>query len=66
MRLNVKDMGIEDRLADLELIIWGENLHAPLVERVLELPMDIYAGTIALSAQCNRLLIFEEQSQAPT
>lgn len=27
MRVNVKDMGIKDRLADLELIILGENLH---------------------------------------
>ena len=48
MRVNVKEMGIKDRLADLELIIWGENLHAPLAERVVELPMDIYGGTYAL------------------
>lgn len=45
VRVNVKDMGVPDRLADLELIIWGHNLHAPLIERVVELPMDIYGGT---------------------
>lgn len=44
VRVNVKEMGVRDRLADLELIIWGENLHAPLIERVVELPMDIYGG----------------------
>ncbi len=44
VRVNVKEMGIKDRLADLEAIIWGDNLHAPLIERLLELPMDIYAG----------------------
>ena len=48
MRVNVKEMGIKDRLADLELIIWGDNLHAPLAERVVELPMDVYGGTYAL------------------
>lgn len=44
VRVNVKEMGVRNRLADLELIIWGENLHAPLIERVVELPMDIYGG----------------------
>ena len=44
VRVNVKEMGIKDRLADLEAIIWGDNLHAPLIERLLELPMDIYTG----------------------
>jgi len=48
VRVNVKEMGIKDRLADLELIIWGENLHAPLAERVVELPMDVYGGMYAL------------------
>ena len=44
VRVNVKEMGIKDRLADLDVTIWGENLHAPLIERLLELPMDIYGG----------------------
>ncbi len=46
MRVNVREMGVRDRLANLELIIWGENLHAPLIERVVELPMDIYGGVV--------------------
>ena len=44
VRVSVKEMGIKDRLADLDVTIWGENLHAPLIERLLELPMDIYGG----------------------
>ena len=44
VRVNVKEMGIMNRLADLDVTIWGENLHAPLIERLLELPMDIYGG----------------------
>ena len=44
MRLNVKDLGDPERLADLDLMIWGDNLHAPLIERIVELPMDIYGG----------------------
>ena len=44
VRVNVKEMGIKDRLADLDVTVWGENLHAPLIERLLELPMDIYGG----------------------
>ena len=48
VRVNVKEMGIQDRLADLELIIWGDNLHAPLMERIVELPMDIYGGVFSV------------------
>ena len=44
MRLNVKELANPDRLADLELIIWGDNLHAPMIERIVELPMDVYGG----------------------
>ncbi len=44
LRLNVKDLGDPERLADLDLMIWGDNLHAPLIERIVELPMDIYGG----------------------
>ena len=44
VRVRVKEMGIKDRLADLDVSIWGEDLHAPLIERLVELPMDIYGG----------------------
>lgn len=44
MRLAVKELGNPERLADLDLIIWGDNLHAPLIERIVELPIDIYDG----------------------
>jgi hypothetical protein len=44
VRLNVKELANPDRLADLELIIWGDNLHAPMIERIVELPMDVYGG----------------------
>ncbi|CAL8466123.1 g5659 [Coccomyxa elongata] len=46
LRLNVKDLGDPERLADLDLMIWGDNLHAPLIERIVELPMDIYGGRV--------------------
>lgn len=44
VQVRVKEMGIKDRLADLDVSIWGEDLHAPLMERLVELPMDIYGG----------------------
>ena len=49
VQVKAKELGVKDRLADLELIIWGDNLHAPLVERIVELPMDIYGGEYHLS-----------------
>ena len=49
MQVKAKELGVKDQLADLELIIWGDNLHAPLVERIVELPMDIYGGARHLS-----------------
>jgi hypothetical protein len=44
VRVKVNDMGLEERLPNLELTIWGQNLHAPMIERIVELPMDIYGG----------------------
>ena len=51
VQVKAKELGMKDRLADLELIIWGDNLHAPLVERIVELPMDIYGGASHLSTK---------------
>ena len=51
MQVKAKELGVKDQLADLELIIWGDNLHAPLVERIVELPMDIYGGAYHLSVK---------------
>ncbi len=47
LRLNVKELAHPDRLADLDLTIWGDNLHAPLIERIVELPIDIYGGELS-------------------
>ena len=54
VQVEVKELGMKDRLANLEVIIWGDNLHAPLIERIVELPMDIYGGAYHLS----RIIIF--------
>ena len=50
MRVRVAVKGLrpaEGQLGDLEATIWGEDLHAPLIERVVELPMDVTAGARA-------------------
>ena len=56
MQVKAKELGVKDRLADLELIIWGDNLHAPLMERIVELPMDIYGGAYHLSVKNSCML----------
>lgn len=45
----MKELGDPDRLANLDLTIWGDNLHAPIIERIVELPMDIYAGALRIT-----------------
>jgi len=45
----VKELGDPERLANLDLTIWGDNLHAPIIERIVELPMDIYAGALRIT-----------------
>ncbi len=54
MRVACKGIGAVDKYNDTELqmAIWGENLHAPLVERILELPMDIYGGACLTPRDC--------------
>jgi len=42
------------RVPDLSICVQGKNLHAPLIERIIELPMDIDAGRVdgELIIQC--------------
>ena len=35
------------RVPNLDIRITGQDLHAPLIERLVELPMDIYAGRVS-------------------
>ena len=44
VHLRVKGLGVVGQLPDLRLTVGGDNLHAPLVERIVELPMDITEG----------------------
>lgn len=39
-------MNVPDRPANLMVSIQGANLHGPLIERLIELPMDIYEGRV--------------------
>ena len=42
IRVDCKRLG--DAYPDTDISISGRNIHAPLIERILELPMDIYEG----------------------
>lgn len=42
MRVNSKNLHLA--YPDTKISLWGKNLHAPMAERVLELPMDVYDG----------------------
>lgn len=44
VRVTARDMMRENVWPTCEVAIGGENLHAPLIERLFELPMDIYGG----------------------
>lgn len=48
VRVTCKGIGAVDKHqgTDLQMAVWAENLHAPLAERLLELPMDIYDGAV--------------------
>ena len=56
VRVTCKGVGAVDKYngTELQMAIFGENLHAPLAERLLELPMDIYDG--ACPDRCSSLL----------
>ena len=44
IRARVVSKGLHLRYPDTHVRIWGKNLHAPMADRVLELPMDVYEG----------------------
>ena len=46
--MHVESKRLGDPFPDLAVTISGRSIHAPLVERILELPMDIYAGLLLL------------------
>lgn len=53
VRVTCKGIGATDKSTDLQMSIFGDSLHAPLAERLLELPMDIYDGANSCFAfQC--------------
>ncbi len=47
MRLTAQHVGVPDIWPDMTVTIRANSLHAPLVERILELPMDIQEGTLS-------------------
>jgi hypothetical protein len=44
VRVTCKGIGATDKSTDLQMSVFADNLHAPLAERLLELPMDVYDG----------------------
>ncbi|GAX75992.1 hypothetical protein CEUSTIGMA_g3435.t1 [Chlamydomonas eustigma] len=44
--LRCSDIGLPDRRPNLFVSIRGADLHGPLVERTVELPMDVYEGRV--------------------
>lgn len=46
LKVNGKDIGIEGRAGDLSVTIGGSRISAPLIDRLLEIPMDISDGVV--------------------
>lgn len=44
VRIDAKRLG--DAYPDTTVVVAGRKLHAPLIERILELPFDIYDGAL--------------------
>lgn len=44
IRARVVSKGLHLPYPDTRINVWGRNLHAPMAERVLELPIDVYDG----------------------
>ena len=42
--MRVVSKGLHLRYPDTRIELWGKDLHAPMAERVLELPFDVYEG----------------------
>lgn len=46
VRVSASEMGRTDIFPTCCISVGGENLHAPLIERLFELPMDVYEGRL--------------------
>lgn len=44
IQARVVSKGLNLRYPDTRINVWGKDLHAPVAERILELPMDVYQG----------------------
>lgn len=47
IKARVVSKGLNLRYPNTRINLWGDNLHAPMAERILELPMDVYQGEFA-------------------
>lgn len=46
VRVSATDVGRDDIFPTCRISVGGDNLHAPLIERLFELPMDVYEGRL--------------------
>lgn len=46
VRVSATDVGRNDIFPTCRISVGGDNLHAPLIERLFELPMDVYEGRL--------------------
>lgn len=44
IKVRVVSKGLHLRYPDTRIEMWAKDLHAPMAERVLELPFDVYNG----------------------
>ena len=44
IKVRVVSKGLHLRYPNTRIELWGKDLHAPMAERVLELPFDVYEG----------------------
>ena len=49
IKARVVSKGLNLRYPNTRINLWGDNLHAPMAERILELPMDVYQGEFAFT-----------------
>ena len=42
--MKVNSKGLHLRYPDTHIQMWARNLHAPMAERILEIPIDVYNG----------------------
>lgn len=44
MRVTAKRINDAEHWPDLSIVVYGRRVHAPMLERILEIPIDIYDG----------------------